>query len=227
MVYRLSQADVDAEDLADIAPYVADNEFAWILTPGQPYRFLRALARKMRPTLAVDIGAGTGASAWALAPHCRFVHALDIIDARMPWLKPAAGYREIFATRRERKSHWNGEPPVRARPLLSPCSNVCFQQIPDSLEPGYSPVGWIPAGAYLINLDVAPHDGITEREYLAELERVEFRGILILDDIACAEYPGLRALWESIDRPKSDLTAIGHVTGTGAVFYGEDRIEIY
>jgi hypothetical protein len=32
--------------------------------------------------------------------------------------------------------------------------------------------------------------------------------------------------WASIHHPKLDLTSVGHNTGTGAVFFGDDSIEV-
>ena len=68
----------------------------------------------------------------------------------------------------------------------------------------------------LVFLDVS-HDGWTEGQIVAALDAAGFQGILLLDDIHLNE--PMRRFWQSITRPKLDLTAIGHHSGTGAVLF--------
>jgi hypothetical protein len=68
----------------------------------------------------------------------------------------------------------------------------------------------------VIMLDVL-HDGWTERHIYRKLEELGFNGILLLDDINLND-PMIR-FWNDIERPKLDLTRIGHHTGTGAVLF--------
>ena len=70
--------------------------------------------------------------------------------------------------------------------------------------------------APLIVLDVS-HDGWTERAIYAQLERLGFVGILLLDDINLNDQ--MRRVWAEISRPKLDLSSIGHHTGTGIVLF--------
>ena len=72
----------------------------------------------------------------------------------------------------------------------------------------------------LIMLDVL-HDGWTERHVYRALEEMGFRGILLLDDIYLND--PMKRFWNEIDRPKLDLTRIGHHTGTGAVLFDGSR----
>jgi len=73
----------------------------------------------------------------------------------------------------------------------------------------------------LVLLDVNPHDGEKEQEFLHLLEAAEFEGCVVLDDIHLNAR--MERFWGSITRPKVDLTACGHTTGTGCVlFQGED-----
>jgi hypothetical protein len=68
----------------------------------------------------------------------------------------------------------------------------------------------------IIVLDVL-HDGWTERYIYKQLEALGFNGILILDDIHLND--PMTRFWDEIDRPKLDLSRIGHHTGTGAVLF--------
>lgn len=68
----------------------------------------------------------------------------------------------------------------------------------------------------VIVLDVL-HDGWTEKYIYRQLEEIGFMGILILDDIYLND--PMTRFWNGIERPKLDLTRIGHHTGTGAVLF--------
>jgi len=76
----------------------------------------------------------------------------------------------------------------------------------------------------LIFYDTSPHGGVDECLFYRHMGAVDFQGIAIFDDIHFNA--GMEDFWAKISHPKLDLTPIGHNTGTGAVFFGEDRIEI-
>jgi len=69
----------------------------------------------------------------------------------------------------------------------------------------------------LIFLDVDPHDGETEHEFVSWLEESKYQGVLVLDDIWY--FKGMREkLWYRIKpEHKWDLTRLGHWSGTGIV----------
>ena len=73
----------------------------------------------------------------------------------------------------------------------------------------------------VIVLDVL-HDGWTERHVYRALEEMGFRGILLLDDIYLND--PMKRFWNEIDRPKLDLSRIGHHTGTGAVLFDGSKV---
>lgn len=68
-----------------------------------------------------------------------------------------------------------------------------------------------------IMFDVDPHNGEIERKTVAWLEANQYRGIVLFDDIHLNDH--MRSLWNSIQQEKHDLTAHGHWSGTGAVFF--------
>jgi len=78
--------------------------------------------------------------------------------------------------------------------------------------------------AALVFFDISPHSGADEYVFYRHLVDVGFGGIALFDDIYLN--PGMRDFWTIVCHPKSDLTSVGHNTGTGAVFFGEDRIEV-
>lgn len=68
-----------------------------------------------------------------------------------------------------------------------------------------------------IMFDVDPHDGIIERKTLAWLANNDYQGVVFFDDINLND--AMRSVWQSITQEKHDLTAHGHWSGTGAVFF--------
>jgi len=67
-----------------------------------------------------------------------------------------------------------------------------------------------------IFLDV-DHDGIYEDKFYAFLRSIEWKGILMLDDIHLNE--PMMKFWNGIEEEKHDLTRIGHWSGTGLVVF--------
>lgn len=59
------------------------------------------------------------------------------------------------------------------------------------------------------------HDGIFENKFLNHLNKINWKGDVILDDIYLNEE--MKSLWKNINLPKTDLTRVGHWSGTGLV----------
>ena len=72
--------------------------------------------------------------------------------------------------------------------------------------------------APLIFLDIG-HDGKSERRIYDFLDQNGYEGVLVLDDIHLNS--AMTSFWESITRQKQDITELGHVTGTGIVYFSE------
>lgn len=80
------------------------------------------------------------------------------------------------------------------------------------------------ADAALISLDIAPHDGVQEQRILNDLLDLEFKGILILDDIYFGA--AMTEFWRGISLKKLDVTNYGHHSGTGIVIFDEDTFDV-
>lgn len=80
--------------------------------------------------------------------------------------------------------------------------------------------------AHVVCLDIDPHDGIEEIKFFKLLEEHKFRGILLCDDIFLNE--GMTSFWEYIPKhyKKVDITHIAHYTGTGAVIFDPEYIDL-
>jgi len=73
----------------------------------------------------------------------------------------------------------------------------------------------------LIFIDIDPHEGTREYEFVRWLQANGYRGIIVLDDIWYFK-PMRDNLWYHIEPCfRTDLTEIGHWSGTGIVSFGE------
>lgn len=76
-------------------------------------------------------------------------------------------------------------------------------------------------GSPLILLDIDPHEGTREAEFLSWLLENRYEGIVLLDDVW--HFKEMREkVWYQIPRArKIDLSSVGHWSGTGLVSFGE------
>lgn len=68
----------------------------------------------------------------------------------------------------------------------------------------------------LIFLDTL-HDGIFEKQIIDHLAAMQWRGILVADDIHWNNQ--MEHWWKNIDQRKEDWTDIGHWSGTGLIYF--------
>jgi len=73
----------------------------------------------------------------------------------------------------------------------------------------------------IIMIDVDPHDGIQEPPMIQFLEEINWKGLLVFDDIG-PEWPALVNMWNNFEYEKHDLTDIGHWSGTGLINFHTD-----
>lgn len=71
----------------------------------------------------------------------------------------------------------------------------------------------------LILLDIDPHDGIQEKTLIEKLIELNYKGAVIMDDINY--FTNLASYYRNIPLKTDDLTAFGHSTGTGIIFFNE------
>lgn len=68
----------------------------------------------------------------------------------------------------------------------------------------------------LILLDTF-HDGTFEKIFYEYLKEIKYKGVLLLDDIKLNNE--MVNFWNSITNDKTDISYIGHITGTGIVYF--------
>jgi hypothetical protein len=61
------------------------------------------------------------------------------------------------------------------------------------------------------------HDGSFEDEFYKHLKEINYKGVVMLDDIHLNE--PMKKFWDSITEEKYDITSIGHWSGTGIVIF--------
>ena len=99
---------------------------------------------------------------------------------------------------------------VNVRKILNPPSNIEYCLGDFRADPAVllSPC---------IFIDVDPHDGIQERQFHEFLLQHRYQGLVIWDDVHLN--PAMSQWWHSVQNIRVDLTALGHSTGTGMVYY--------
>lgn len=76
------------------------------------------------------------------------------------------------------------------------------------------------AKSAVVVLDVDPHDGVTETQVVSMLEKRNFKGLLVCDDIKLNH--SMQYFWNRVKQPKWDVTHLGHWSGTGLVCFDPD-----
>lgn len=61
------------------------------------------------------------------------------------------------------------------------------------------------------------HDGSFEKVFYDYLKEINYQGMLLLDDIKLNQE--MVDFWNSIEIEKGDISHIGHITGTGVVYF--------
>ena len=72
----------------------------------------------------------------------------------------------------------------------------------------------------IIFLDLDPHDGIQEKKFLDLLIEIDYKGIVICDDIEW--FPQMNEWWNNIKQTKYNLTKYGHGSGTGVIDFSKN-----
>ena len=188
---KIVESEVTSFDTSKWANMVVGPARRRFLTPtGEHYRLLIHLAHKISDGVFYDVGTLDGASAIALGSNPRnLVVSWDISEES----RKKAGY---------------------AYPSAPGMDNIEFRTKSIFDEPA-----WIYGAADIIFLDVAPHDGIKEPQFMTILDQSNFGGLLICDDIRNGRFLEMSKWWDSIEKPKQSIP-YAHCSGTGIISYG-------
>ena len=72
----------------------------------------------------------------------------------------------------------------------------------------------------IIFMDLDPHDGNQEKRMVELLDSIEWKGILIADDIEW--FPEMKNWYNNLNKKKYNVTKWGHGSGTGIIDFSEN-----
>ena len=165
--------------------------------PGQDhYEFLGYIATHVADAIIVDIGSHQGTSAVALSVNPKnIVYSFDVENRRTNPEVPFNVQFVVLDLLPMQGEEYDTDPKlIQYWELLEKASVVC--------------------------IDVNPHDGIKEPQFMQLLKDCGFKGVSIWDDIRLND--PMKAFWNGIDLPKADFTGWGHWSGTGIVYHATD-----
>jgi predicted O-methyltransferase YrrM len=184
-------------DLRDVSARMAAPPHWPDQWPGEHYRLLAALVRKLQPRTVIEVGTFTGLSCLSMQ---KFL--------------PPGGRLTTFDL-----VHWDA---VKGSCLRAADfeDGRLVQVLGDLGDPQvFRRHGELLAGAGLFFVD-GPKDKVFEPRFLANLATLRFAQppVLVFDDIRTWN---MLAIWRGIRAPKLDITSFGHWTGTGLVHWVE------
>lgn len=82
------------------------------------------------------------------------------------------------------------------------------------------------AESTVVYLDINTQDGTEEIKIIRQLEELNFKGLLIIDDIKLNKV--MESVWSNVPKhlKKIDVTEFGHWSGTGIVVYNPQHIDV-
>ena len=166
------------------------------------YALLGYLSSRYRHTVIVDVGTRWGDSARALAAEpSNFVFSFDVMNAA------------------ERIAKANS---MTISDLESQLGNIQFFQSTNILKSKRGEA--ILKVAQVILLDTAhqPDHNHFEYDFITLLDKIEYKGLLICDDIHLNDQ--MERWWNSILHKRVDVTEVGHSSGTGIVDFSGNRL---
>ncbi|MGI8632695.1 MAG: O-methyltransferase [Solirubrobacterales bacterium] len=166
--------------------------------PGEHYRLLAGLVRATQAKSVIEIGTATGLSSLAMLDAMSARGGLvtfDIID----W--------------RDYPGHVLTDEDFEDGRLMQILDDVSDPMVSSKYVELFGDVD-------LVFLD-AKKDGLQELAILRFLDSLDFRNapVLVLDDIRVWK---MLSVWRGIQRPKFDVTSLGHWSGTGLVDYSAE-----
>jgi len=168
-----------------------DDAIFYNIFPGEHYRLLRAIAKILNPSVALEVGTYTGMGSVALMQGQQEgqLYTFDIF----PW--------NSFQTHLT-KEDFDKKKVVQ---IISDLSNANeFEKYINLLNE-----------AEIIFMD-APKDGLFEYKFISLITQLnpKKKKLLVLDDI---RFVNMIDLWVSIESPKIDISSFGHWSGTGLI----------
>jgi hypothetical protein len=199
----LNKHAIDQVDLGPLGHYLDWNPKAkafFLADAGQEhYKLLAYLSQQIHGEVA-DIGTLFGASALALSSNEESrILTIDIVRC-IPQQDSNSPQSQ----------------------LITPLSRANIKMLVAS---GQAVIPKI-AQCNLVVLDVDPHDGIKEADFINRLINHQFKGILVADDIFLNK--GMKHFWDNVPGhlKKLDVTHLGHSSGTGIIVFDPLHLDV-
>jgi len=170
--------------------------------PGEHYKLLSALVQVLQPSVIVEIGTATGYSALAmkkfLKPEAK-IYSFDIV----PWKE--------FPNCILRDSDFEDTRLVQIIGDLTDKEKFAFHST-------------LLSKADFVFIDAAK-DGVQEQIFIDHFNTLKYstQPIFMFDDIRLMN---MIDIWNNINKPKLDLTSLGHWSGTGLVDWVSTEIKL-
>lgn len=196
----LSKELVDYTDLSPLYPFLSWNppflQYFKQSAGQEPYKLLGFISKQCNGVIT-DVGTEYGSSALALSlNHNVVVETYDTMR-RVPNKNPSTQMLTI-----------ENIPNIKYR-ILS----------------GQSVMSKI-AQSTVVYLDINSKDALEEMKFIKSLEELNFKGILIIDDININD--AMKGMWNNVPKnlKKIDATAYGHWSGTGIIVYDPQFLDV-
>ena len=173
---------------------------------GEHYKFLNYMANLYEDAVILEGGTAHGMSCLSLAnsPNTVTTYETNGGWGIQRWVRGVAPGEEYDATYKPGQVSETG---------IGKYANTTFKLKDINTETDETILK-----ADLIFLDVDPHDGMQETVFFDRLRSMNYKGVVIADDIHLLE--GMQNWWDSVPERKWDVTDAGHYSGTGVVDFG-------
>lgn len=188
-----SAADAIDIDLTDISGRIKNDKPDYLsIYPGEHYKLLSSIVRKLQPVSVVELGTHLGYSALCMKKYMPSGGTISTFDI-IPWNQ--------FDDTILKESDFEQGLVQYTDDLTEP---IMVEKHRSLLE-----------NADLIFID-ALKDGVQEYKFMENFSKLNFRKkcYFIFDDIRLWN---MLDIWYNLDKPKLDITSFGHWSGTGLV----------
>lgn len=181
-------------DLKCLFEYVHEEKCKNFLTKTKEhYRLLYVISNMFEDETLMDIGTFKGLSALSLALNHK---------------------NKVITVNKEKRSNFLGKPIEDGFPIEVVTQNILKVREDEELIENIKK-------SALILLDIT-HNAKDEQDFYEFLLDIDYKGILIADDIYLKRNGDMEGWWNSIKETKYDLTEYGHWSGTGIVDFSNE-----
>lgn len=196
---QISTSGVRAENMDYLREFSfpeKSDEIDYLFSTEQHYKLLSHLSGQFNDKVLLDVGTGYGASGLALAQNSN--NRVITYDVEM----------KVDSVMDRRK-------------ISRQMDNLLFY-VQDCRTIEVDLIQQCP----LIFLDVDPHDGVIETQFIQRCRDFGFQGWIVADDTRQDMFPALSSVLSGLPERKLDITSLGHFSGTTLICFNNQPVEI-